>query len=186
MNQAYLSECGDGQERQKHLFLPCILSVRWVLQLCQCLIVDARLTNNTALIFWPVSDGDNEFYYPGPGGVGGGCHYFQTHDVSTHSLDWPERRPGQIIQSRLFNCSNSQGREPSSERGEALSGESGVFSVSGPLVLTSCGLSSDADTRVWSEARVNREQRGDINRPRHITHTPGNNWGGLTNGKMYL
>ena len=124
MNQAYLSECGDGQERQKHLSLPWILSVRWVLQLCQCLIVDARLTNNTALIFWPVSDGDNEFYYPGPGGVGGGCHYLQTHDVSTHSLDWPERRPGQIIQSRLFNCSNSQGREPSSERGEALSGVS--------------------------------------------------------------
>ena len=61
-----------------------------------------------------------------------------------------------------------------------------MFSVSGPLVLTSCGLSSDADTRVWSEARVNREQRGEIIRPRHITHTPGNNWGGLTKGKMYF
>ena len=137
-----------------------ILSVSCVLQLCQCLIVDARLTNNTALIFWPASDGDNEFYYPGPGGAGGVITFRHGVSIQPQPLSrlarggWGRNSP--IIQSRLLNCSNSQGREPRSERGEALSGESGVLSVSGPLVLTSCGVGSpllcDADTRVWSEA----------------------------------
>ena len=58
---------------------------------------------------------------------------------TSQRLDWPEEAgAGTLRLFNLLNCSNSQGREPR-DAAPSLSGESGVFSVSGPLVLTSCG-----------------------------------------------